>query len=235
MRRAIVGLVVAFQTGLCASGALAAWAGGNPPSNFPVRPPAVCFRAPHSKKCLKAAVKYLNEARAHLHQAAYRLPGNFISISPVLQAFVLTNLDRTYYKLPPITGFTQALDRDAMSGVRNDSDPSSTDPTFQYVTENWAGGYPNVLFAYGSWMYDDGYHSPNEDCATPHAAGCWGHRHDILWKFPKEYNITGPLAMGIAVGRDSHGQPGYAMLLGRGDSSYHPTYLYRWSDRRHWW
>lgn len=236
MRRALAGFVAVVQAGLWATAAQASpWAGGNPRSNFPAHPPGVCFSAPTSKKCLKAGVTYLNKARAHLHQPSYQLPGNFISLSPVLQAFVLTNLDRTYYKLPPMTGLTKELDGDAMSGVRRDSDPSSTDPYFRYATANWAGGYPNMLFAYGSWMYDDGYHSPNEDCTSPHASGCWGHRHDILWKFPKSYGITGPLAMGIAAGKDSHGQQGYAMLLGRGDSHYRPQYQYKWSDRQRWW
>ncbi len=241
MRRALVGLLVAFQAGFGASGALAAWGGSDPHSNFPARVPAVCFSAPQSKKCLQAGVHYLNLARAQLHQPSYQLPGDFITLSPVLQAFVLTNLDRRYYELPSITGLTQELNRDAMAGVRADADPYQADPGFindphfQYFTSNWAGGFPNILFAYGSWMYDDGYHSPNGDCISPHASGCWGHLHDILWKFPKEYTLTGPLAMGIAAGKDSSGQPGYAMLVGRGDRGYRPKYLYKWSQRKQWW
>jgi hypothetical protein len=47
-----------------------------------------------------------------------------------------------------------------------------------------AGGQINVLDADYGWMYDDGYGGANTDCNTPQAAGCWGHRDNILGSYP---------------------------------------------------
>jgi hypothetical protein len=53
-----------------------------------------------------------------------------------------------------------------------------------------AGGQINVLDADYSWMYDDGYGSANADCETPQAAGCWGHRDNILGPYPTRTQFT---------------------------------------------
>ena len=39
-------------------------------------------------------------------------------------------------------------------------------------------------------MYDDRYQGANGDCKTPHAAGCWGHRDNILGRYPKATRFT---------------------------------------------
>jgi hypothetical protein len=75
-------------------------------------------------------------------------------------------------------------------------------------------------------MYDDGPGSGNLDCRSAGARGCWGHRHDVLWRFDGD----GPLAMGAATGTDSQGVTGYATLVVRGDNGYQPHYTYRWSQ-----
>ena len=133
--------------------------------------------------CIDAAVTYLNAARAHLGQTAYVLPGNFVSLTPAEQALVLTDLDRTRYGLPPVTGLTAALDQDAARGVQGDGDPQASGSSFIASTSNWAGGYQNMPLAYEAWMYDDGPASGNLDCPSAGAPGCWGHRHDVLWGF----------------------------------------------------
>lgn len=215
--------------GVGASIALAAspWAGANPKSNFRVRRlPTACYRKPTSAACVNAGVYYLDKARASLHQKPYKLPANFTKLTPEQQVLILVNLDRVLYKLPPMTGLTAALDGDAINGVRGDGDPRSTDRDFAQVTSNWAGGYPNIVLAYEGWMYNDGPGSPNLDCAKPSSSGCWGHRHDVLWKFAN----TGPAAMGAAAGKDKHGTRGFAILLGRGGSRYHPKFIYTWSQ-----
>jgi hypothetical protein len=244
MRRALLGAAVALQAGLFVSGSLASaasahpWAGPDPSSNFAPKFPYSCYSAPTGNKCLKAGQHYLDSARAHLHQAAYKLPHNFLKLAPNLQAFILTNLDRGVYHLPAMAGLTNQLDKNALAGVHADNDPQSglpgftSNPNFRDFTSNWAGGYPNILFAYGSWMYDDGLGSHNGDCRKTHTQGCWGHRHDILWKFNYE---SGRTAMGAAAGKDRSGQRGYAMLLGRGSSQYRPKYLRKWSDHTKWW
>lgn len=232
------GLAMVILLQVCAVGAAVAtanlWAGPDPTSNYPAgHLPSSCFSGPASARCVNAGVYYLDKARGKLGQKPYKLPANFTKLSPAKQAFILVNLDRVQYKLPPITGLTQALDSDALGGlpgdplgVKGDGDPRPTAPSFTQVTSNWAGGYSNIVLAYESWMYDDGYKSPNIDCTQPSAAGCWGHRHDVLWKFVN----TGSAAMGAAAGKDSHGARGFAILLGRGNSSYHPKYVYTWKQ-----
>ena len=171
-------------------------------------------------------MQYLDEARANLGLAPYQLPTGFVSLPSDQQALVLTNLDRIQYGLPPIPGLTAALDQDSAAGVQADNDPSTSDPRINASTANWAGGYPNLPFAYGVWMYDDGPGSSNADCKPATPSGCWGHRHDVLWDF----GPGGPLAMGAASGADPSGSPGYAMLLAQGETTYRPTYTYTWNQ-----
>lgn len=225
--------VVLAQLIVGATSAVAGSAGADPKANFPFRGlPNSCFSRPRGAKCINAGVYWLDRARARLRQPPYKLPANFVRLSPTRQVFILANLDRIRYRLPPIPGLTLALNRDALGnlphdpyGVLGGGDPFPTDPNLVQFTSNWAGGFPNIVLAYESWMYDDGYGSPNADCTSPGAAGCWGHRHDVLWKFP---NSGGPAAMGAAAGKDKHGQSGFALLLARGDAGYHARYAYTW-------
>lgn len=202
-------------------------AGADPQSNFPVTTlPSVCDQ-PVSAPCLDASVGFLNQARANLGQGPYLLPSNFDALTPQVQLFVLANLDRQLYNLPPITGITAALSQDALGGVRNDNDPRPADANFDYWTANWAGGFQNAVLAYEAWMYDDGPGSGNLDCTARNTQGCWGHRQDVLWSFTG----SGPLAMGTAAANDPSGTPGYAMLLGMGEPDlFKPTYTYTWSQ-----
>jgi hypothetical protein len=56
-----------------------------------------------------------------------------------------------------------------------------------------AGSNISALDADYSWMYDDGYGGPNFDCKTPNTAGCWGHRDNILGRYPTLTKfISGP-------------------------------------------
>jgi hypothetical protein len=200
--------------------------GKDPASNFKIgRLPLACETAPTSAGCVNGAVYWLDRARARLHQGPYKLPADFTKLNPAKQAFILTNLDRIQYGLTPITGLTRQADGWAMTGVRDDRDPVSTDPLIAGPS-NWAGAFSNIDVAYEIWMYDDGYGSNNLDCTSPHAAGCWGHRHTVLFGF----GPGGRLAMGAAAGRDRSGAPGYALFLGRGAGAFKPTYYYTWSQ-----
>jgi hypothetical protein len=85
--------------------------------------------------------------------------------------------------------------------------------------------YDNAPMAYEAWMWDDGLGSSNGDCTQPNRSGCWGHRHNVLWKF----NRGARLAMGAAAGRDRYGHRSYAMLLVGGlRLVYKPAYVYTW-------
>lgn len=202
--------------------------GTDPTSNFGAIPES-CYGDGTSSACQQASIQELDQARAQLGQPPYQLPTNFTSLNPAEQAFVLTNLDRLLYNLPAVPGLTNALDQDAAAGVQADDDPQASDPAIQAYTANWGGGYPNMILSYEAWMYDDGPGSNNLDCTSTDTTGCWGHRHDILWDFSGS-GLDGPLAMGAASGIDPSGTPGYAMLIGQGDSSYQPSYVYTWSE-----
>jgi hypothetical protein len=227
-RTALAIAAAAVALGMCAAAARADGPVGNDPSsNFPPGPmPPTCNTDPGGAVCVAAAVQYLDQARANLGQPPYQLPTTFVALSPDQQALVLSNLDRIQYGLPPIGGLTAGLNQDAAGGVQADNDPVASDPHIDASTANWAGGYPNLPFAYGVWMYDDGPGSGNLDCTTATPSGCWGHRHDVLWDF----GWGGPLAMGAASGADPRGQPGYAMLLAQGDNTYRPSYTYTWNQ-----
>jgi hypothetical protein len=140
------------------------------------------------------------------------------------QVFVLTNLDRLLYRLAPIPGLTARLDKAAAAGVRAHADPDPGNGWYSF-TSNWAGGYPNIVLAYAGWMYDDGPGSPNLDCSPSNHSGCWGHRHDILWRFGSQ----GALAMGAAA-RTAGVRSGYAMLLEQTPPGTHVDYTYRWQQ-----
>ena len=217
--------------------ASAGWAGSDPAKNLPVRKlPLACQTDPAGEECVNAGVYYLDKARAKLGEHAYALPADFPSLGPARQMFILTNLDRIAYDLPPITGLTDALNHDAyVTGIKQESDPLPSDPTGEINewTSNWAGGFENAPLAYEAWMYDDGLGSSNVDCTPSYRSACWGHRHDILWKFA----TSDVLAMGAASRRGLDG-PSYALLVVAGfpadpswdDPGYTPTYAYTWSD-----
>jgi len=236
--RALRGLVPGCVLGLaCVGLASAGWAGSDPAKNFPLgKLPAACHSAPAGKECVDAGVYYLDKARARLGETPYQLPADFASLGPARQMFILTNLDRIENGVPPITGLTNGLNYDAyVTGIKAAGDPQPSDPSGEINewTSNWAGGYENAPLAYEVWMYDDGLGSPNIDCSPSHKAGCWGHRHDILWGF----NPSDVLAMGAASGNGPDGLS-YALLLVAGfppdpssnDPGYTPTYSYTWTQ-----
>jgi hypothetical protein len=219
-------MLLVVLCGPLAGPALASWAGSDPSSNFSVGSlPRACQTDPTGAVCINASVNYLDQARASLGQPAYALPSNFVALSPPEQVLVLTDLDRTLYNLPPITGVTDALNQDAASGVATDSDPQPSTSDWYGYTSNAAWGNENIVLAYEGWMYDDGPGSGNVDCTSSDPSGCWGHRHDVLWQFG-----SGALAMGAAAGTDNSGSPSYTMLLMQGSPSYTPVYTYTWSQ-----
>ncbi len=203
----------------------------DPPANVPLGPlPASCAQAPAGPACEGAVVADLDSARGRLGLGPYELPANFTSLAPARQLLVLTNLDRAAYELAPVAGLNAELDKSALAGVEQLSDPlppAELQPgtTVWGFASNWASDYPNALAAYYVWMYDDGYGSANAACTSPGAEGCWGHRQDILWPFPE-----GWLAMGAATGIDAYGTPSVAMLIAYTRGRQSPTYYYTWNQ-----
>jgi hypothetical protein len=211
-----------------AATAAAGWAGKDPAHNYRLgRLPLACVKAPMKRRCVDAGVYYLDKARAKVGLPAYRLPADFVSLSSAQQLFILTNLDRVQYGLPPMTGLTTQLNHDALvSGVRRARDPFPTDKAhLSAAAADWAGPFENAPMAYEAWVWDDGLGSNNIDCTAVHRSGCWGHRHAVLWKFGGH----SVLAMGAASGFDTSHHRGYAMLLVGGASpGFRPRYSYTW-------
>jgi hypothetical protein len=220
-RRRVVAFALALTGAVLTISSAAGASAPDPSSDFWVNPS--CATA---SSCLANAVTVLNEARGRMREPAYNLPADFSQLRPDEQAFVLTNLDRTLYGLPPVAGLTGQLDQAAATAVRLDTDPSVGAPGITTMTGNWAGGYRNLPFAYEAWMYDDGLGGANLDCTALNRSGCWAHRHNVLWSFWD----NGPLAMGAAAGTDARGTPGYALIIVQGNGSYHPDYVYTWSQ-----
>jgi hypothetical protein len=166
---------------------------GDPSSDFPEQIANVCGAAPQSVECTQAGIAELDDARAWEGEGPYRLPRDFLALSGAHQLVVLTDLDREEHGLRTVPGTTVALDRAALVGARTDADPVLRNPDLSWAS-NWAGDFPAAVWAYLTWMYDDGFGGPNIDCTAPGTSGCWDHRHDILAHFPP----GGTLEMGAA-------------------------------------
>lgn len=231
MPRAIRSFALACGVALIlAASAAADWGGTDPAHNTPLGPiPSSCKTSPTGATCINAGVYYLDLARKRAGLGPYALPANFVSMTPQQQEFILVNLDRTAYDLPPITGMTSALNRDAFStGVRVDDDPHPTNASgLNTWWPGWAGAFYNVPMAYEAWVWNDGLGAQNPRCTRTDHSRCWGHRHSVLWKFP----AGSVLAMGAAAGKDTHHQRGYAYLFVGGNAgSFAPAYTYTWDQ-----
>jgi hypothetical protein len=224
-----VALVVVGTVGLAAGIAGAFGPGApNPHANMHVRRmPAACRTHPTGAVCVNAAVWYLDRDRAAMGKPPYALPARFVSLGPVRQAFILANLDRIAYRLPPIAGMTSGLDRDALTGARANADPTPSGSFWQGFTSNFAAGYPNMAAAYQAWMFDDGIGSGNVDCSNRHRAGCWGHRQDVLWNFAS----TGAPAPGLAMGAAMTGTR-QTLLIAAHYGGRLPRLAYTWGQAR---
>lgn len=207
--------------------ATADWSGQDPASNYPLGDlPLACSSAPIGEKCVNAGVYYLDRARANGGLRPYKLPARFPAMPPARQMFILANLDRIAYGLPPMTGLTVKLNIDALKGVRQAYDPSPSDTSHMRAwTANWATGYANAPMAYEAWMWDDGPGSSNIDCTSSNRSACWAHRHGVLWRFGSGH----VLAMGAAAGFGPSRQRAYTTLLVGGDRpGYAAKYAYTW-------
>jgi hypothetical protein len=211
---------------IVASGS-AAWGGKDPPRNTRIgRLPSSCSGSPTGKKCIDAAVYYLDKARSRVHLPPYALPANFPSLPPPKQLFILVNLDRIQYGLPPILGMTPQLDHDALvSGIWPGDDPHPSHTTGLKVWwPGWAGAFHNAPMAYETWVWNDGLGATNPRCTRSDHSRCWGHRHSVLWRYGSN------AAMGAAAGSDSHHHRGYTYLFVGGNATYKPHYNYTWKQ-----
>ncbi len=230
MQRGVRSILVAFALALAVvASASADWGGKDPARNTRIgRLPSSCSSSPTGKACINAGVRYLDKARSRVGLPPYALPADFPLLTPTRQLFILVNLDRVQYGLPPIPGMTAALNHDALvSGVwvADDPHPSNTSGLNAWWP-GWAGAFYNAPMAYEGWVWDDGLGSNNPRCTPTDHSRCWGHRHSVLWRF----GASDVLAMGAAAGRDSSHHLGYAYLFVGGNAGYTPAYTYTWSQ-----
>jgi hypothetical protein len=128
--------------------------------------------------CQQVVLQAIDRARAAEGVGPLGLPANYDELSISQQILVLTDLERVDRHLPGFSGLSSQLDTLAQTGARSNNDPAG--PSGTDWGSNWAGGEGSALLADYDWMYDDGPRSPNVDCTSPAAEGCWAHRRNIL-------------------------------------------------------
>ncbi len=157
----------------------------HPPANVTPTYQAVCGAQGYgSPGCQTAIVSAMNNANRQEGGLKIVLPPNYRSLTPAQQLFVITNLNRLAFRLPPVPALSADANRYALQGAKTHTDPvvpgvlSGGQVVYGWGS-NWAED-ANVLAADFDWMYDDGIGSGNLDCYATHPAGCWGHRDNIL-------------------------------------------------------
>jgi hypothetical protein len=208
---------------------------GNPTANLAPVPdfPTICVDSgPTSPTCQAATLAAIQ--RAHMQEGIRPmvLPSGFWSLPPASQLFVATNLERVERGLRPMAGLTSGLDSVAGAGAQANTDPrlsgSSSDGDAVLVWASVWGAYVNPLAMDYVWMYEDGAGpgDANIDCPSAGAAGCWGHRDNILYNYG-----NAALLLAGAAGLAGHGPNGYESdaEIFVGATGPVPTLVYAWS------
>ena len=190
----------------------------NPPANRSVSSATwnACGPDPDGAACIAAALADIDGARAAEGVPAMELPNDFASLTAPQQLLVITNLERVNRGLTPVSGLADSLDRVAASAASADTDPMPSKINGDVGASNWAGGTRSTLVADFLWMYDDGPGSGNADCQRAGDSGCWGHRHNILYRF------SGPIAMGAGYTTATRYGPSLTELFVGGDRAVGP-------------
>ena len=151
----------------------------NPSANLTSDPPLGCAS---SQSCTGLALRAIDNAHAAEGASPMELPSNWFTLSPQQQLFVVAGEERIDRGLKPYKGLLATLDAIAQTAAVQGEDPTLSRIPFPILAAggNYAGGYATVLSADYDWMEVDGYGGPNVTCTTPTAAGCWGHRDNIL-------------------------------------------------------
>lgn len=180
-----------LQSGNCTSSA-GSWSCDNPCVTSSMTWPAYTNNA----GCTNYVLGAINVGRSAEGLAPMVLPTNWYSLSQAQQLFVVANLERTARGLPAYLGLNSALSANAQRAAKTNVDPSVASG---FVIGNDAQGSPgmggawsagfSVLAADYIWMYDDGWGgsvatTSNIACTSARAAGCWGHRDELLGSDP---------------------------------------------------
>lgn len=185
--------------------------------------------------CTSAEVAATDHAHALEHLAPIALPRNWARLSVAEQLLVTVDIERVSRGEAPVLGLLAALDGPAQAGAARNADPVLTVPvagsTGAYAS-NWAEAV-NALDANYGWMYQDGWagaDTTNEACTAPGAAGCWGHRDNILDDAARQPCYQAPCSLvmgaGYVPGRDD-GYGSFTELLVQ-VSGTPPALYYTW-------
>jgi hypothetical protein len=173
------------------------------PTRQQVKCPSPCWPRPvlavnDSRGCVALVLSAINEGRHDEHLAAMAVPVGYRRLSVPEQIFVLVNLERIARGVPPLVGLAPELTAQAQLAATQSRDPD-VEASYGSLTVAaaasgelrvggaWAGEDVNALEALFGWIYDDGWggrrHTSNDACTSPTAAGCWGHRDELLGEY----------------------------------------------------
>jgi hypothetical protein len=142
--------------------------------------------------CEGAAVEAIDAARSIEGVKPLVLPAGFDGLPAVEQLLVVTDLERADRGLPGFAGLSARFDRIALAAAVQGTDPVGP-PNVEWGS-NVALGYPSVLEADYSWMYDDGPGSANTSCTTASSPACWAHRRNILGNYGRDPSLGAAVA-----------------------------------------
>lgn len=198
----------------------------------------------NSTVCDEAIIKAIDAARRseplHGVSSSFRLAA-FKKLSYAEQLFTIADIERTARGLAPIAGLTSQLRRLALSAAAGQRDPAASLPlrlagggVATYYGSNWAEGTANPLGADYFWMYDDGPNSPNGDCPRAGAAGCWGHRENVLGAYNNRAYCPSGLKINMVMGAgEVTARVAFAPSIAEifvNDCGSLPSMYFTWSD-----
>jgi hypothetical protein len=142
----------------------------------------------NTSDCIYSALLNINYARSLEGVGPMILPGNYTSMPPSEQLFVVFNLERTGRGLPPLSELDASADSDALIGALESTDPPiENSSTFHAGPGIAAFGVGSALQADWEWMYTDGCYPyvGNAGCTStsPNDPAGWDHRDAILGNY----------------------------------------------------
>ena len=209
----------------------------DPPANIAPDPNfyAACdVHGTASFACTQATVAALDHARAAEGLGPLMLPTDWTTLTGAEQIFVLTDLERVVRGEQPIPGMTVALNAVALIGAQKRIDPVGSTGAWNSI---WAGDVSPLGSDY-LWMYQDGWagpgaaNTPNLDCTSATAAGCWGHRNNILTEWHRVFMTSGSSLNQLALGAAQVVEPGGVSdaAIANAFSAPSVSYSYTWTQ-----
>jgi hypothetical protein len=178
-----------------------------PTSNIAPQPDFVddCPALTVSDACVQEALQAIDNARTveGLGPMTFSLAA-FDRLPTDEQLLVITDLERTVRRLPPMAALTSQLDSVVAAGATADTDPSLKGWTLSggRGAVEWSSNWAGDLSGFGAdyyWMYADGS-GVNIDCPTATAPGCWQHRSNLLMAQPTKSTCAGAGAPTLVMG-----------------------------------